>query len=236
MDTPTGYEQNADQIAYWNGPGGSAGGPAGCARHPAAAGFDILIDAKPAAGERAIDVGCGSGATSIAFAQKVALAGCVFGIDVSGPGAGAGATEWCLRTCRSISRWRTRPSIHRIPQAMIFSPRFGVSFLSIRCPSRIWWKAIKPTGRLANGWREPRENPSLHGAAAGSLQTSFRSCRRKGRRIRDRSRVSLPPRSASAVSRARQVSTAIEMEAANLALSDVAIGRGLEAAVQAHSK
>ena len=36
-------------------------------------------------GERVIDVGCGSGATAIAFAREVAPSGHVLGVDISGP-------------------------------------------------------------------------------------------------------------------------------------------------------
>jgi ubiquinone/menaquinone biosynthesis C-methylase UbiE len=47
---------------------------------------DILIDrAKPQSGERVVDVGCGSGFTSLAFARKVGSSGHVLGVDVSGP-------------------------------------------------------------------------------------------------------------------------------------------------------
>ena len=87
MDNPQGHEENADQIAYWNGPGGQRWADRQAAQDillkPVA---DLLIDrAKPTTGERIIDVGCGSGATTIAFAQKVGPSGHVVGVDVSGP-------------------------------------------------------------------------------------------------------------------------------------------------------
>src|SRR3978361_1481332 len=65
MDTPTGHEQNADQIAYWNGPGGQRWASRQQAQDIVLAPVaDVLIDrAKPGTGERIIDVGCGSGAT-----------------------------------------------------------------------------------------------------------------------------------------------------------------------------
>ena len=87
MDAPRGHDQNADQIAYWNGPGGQRWANRQQAQDvllkPVA---DLLIDrAGIEAGESVIDVGCGSGAVSIAAAQKVGPAGMVLGIDVSGP-------------------------------------------------------------------------------------------------------------------------------------------------------
>src|SRR5260370_7641906 len=87
MDAPTGHEQNADQIAYWNGPGGQRWANRQQTQDILLAPIaDLLIDrAKPSVGERIIDVGCGSGATTIAFARKVAPSGHAFGIARSGP-------------------------------------------------------------------------------------------------------------------------------------------------------
>src|SRR5690606_39686840 len=41
--------------------------------------------AAPAAGERALDVGCGAGETTLAAARRVAPAGAVLGVDISEP-------------------------------------------------------------------------------------------------------------------------------------------------------
>jgi SAM-dependent methyltransferase len=163
MDTPTGHEQNADQIAYWNGPGGKRWADRQAAQDillkPIA---DALIDrAQPKAGERIIDVGCGSGATSIAFAQKVGSSGHVFGIDVSGP---------MLERARA-SAPRDLPVDFALADATVYpfdpasfdllASRFGVMFFAE--PSRSFAnlrKALRPSGRLAFAcWREPRDNP-----------------------------------------------------------------------------
>src|SRR5256886_11102439 len=87
MDIPAGHDLNADQIAYWNGPGGQHWTERQQVQDTLLAPVsDILIDrAKPRAGERIVDVGCGCGATTIAFAQKVGPTGHVYGIDVSAP-------------------------------------------------------------------------------------------------------------------------------------------------------
>ena len=87
MDTPTTHDQNADQVAYWNGPAGQRWADRQAAQDvllkPVA---DLVVDrASSKPGERVIDVGCGSGATTIVFARKVAPSGHVFGVDVSGP-------------------------------------------------------------------------------------------------------------------------------------------------------
>jgi ubiquinone/menaquinone biosynthesis C-methylase UbiE len=163
MESPIGHDQNADQIAYWNGPGGQRWADRQQAQDillkPIA---DTLIDrAKPKAGERIIDVGCGSGATSIAFAQQVGSSGHVFGIDISGP---------MLARARA-SAPRELPVDFALADATIYpfdpasfdllASRFGVMFFAE--PSRSFAnmrKALRPSGRLAFAcWREPRENP-----------------------------------------------------------------------------
>src|SRR5258706_13745340 len=87
MDIPAGHDLNADQIAYWNGPGGQHWTERQQVQDTLLAPVsDILIDrAKPEAGEQIVDVGCGCGATTIAFARKIGPTGHVFGIDVSAP-------------------------------------------------------------------------------------------------------------------------------------------------------
>src|SRR5258708_13747056 len=87
MNIPTGHDLNADQIAYWNGPGGQHWTDRQQAQDTLLTPVsDILIDrAKVRAGERIVDVGCGCGATSIAFAQKVGPTGHALGVDISVP-------------------------------------------------------------------------------------------------------------------------------------------------------
>ena len=87
METPTGHDQNADQIAFWNGLAGQHWTDRQQAQDTILAPVsDILIDrAKARAGERIVDVGCGCGATTIALAQKVGPTGHVLGIDISKP-------------------------------------------------------------------------------------------------------------------------------------------------------
>src|SRR6202451_3181127 len=87
METPIGHDQNADQVAYWNGPGGQRWAD----RQPTqdivlAPVADVLIDrARVKTGERILDIGCGAGATTYAFAEKVGPAGRVVGVDISAP-------------------------------------------------------------------------------------------------------------------------------------------------------
>ena len=165
MDSPTGHDRNADQIAYWNGPGGQRWADRQQAQDillaPVA---DILIDrARAKAGERIIDVGCGCGATTIAFAQKVGPTGHVLGVDISAP---------MLARARQVAP-AGLPVDFVLADATVYpfdpasfdllASRFGVMFFADPALSFAnMRKALRPSGRLAFAcWREPRENPWL---------------------------------------------------------------------------
>jgi ubiquinone/menaquinone biosynthesis C-methylase UbiE len=232
MEPLTGHERNADQIGYWNGPGGQHWTDRQQAQDLLLAPIsDILIDrAKPQTGERIVDVGCGCGGTSIAFAQRVGSTGHVLGIDISAP---------MLARARQIAPVGM-PVDFVLADATIYPfvsgsfdllvSRFGVmffaepalSFANIR-------RALRRSGRLTFAcWREPRDNPWL----MTPLQAVYKHVPK------------LPqlgpedPGPFSFASEARVIRilseagfSGIAMEACHLAL-DVAIGRGLDAAVE----
>jgi SAM-dependent methyltransferase len=232
MDAPAGHEENAGQIAYWNGPAGGRWADRQAAQDillgPVA---DILIDrAKPVSGERVIDVGCGSGATAIAFGRKVAPSGHVFGIDISNP---------MLERARA-SAPKDLPIDFVLADATVYpfdpqsvdllASRFGVMFFADPVLSFTnMRKALRPSGRLAFAcWREPRENPWM----LAPLQAVYKHVPK------------LPPQgpedpgpfafaSEERVNRILNAAgfTDIAMEPYPLSL-DIAIGGGLDAAVQ----
>ena len=163
MNMPTSQDQNADQIAYWNGPGGQRWANRQHAQDILLAPvLDILINrAKAKSGERIVDVGCGNGSTTLAFAREVGPTGHVLGIDVSAPmlvrarqAAPADApVEFVLAdaTVYSFDRWSFDLVASRF--GVIFFAEPALSFANIR-------SALRPSGRLAFAcWREPRENP-----------------------------------------------------------------------------
>src|SRR6185437_15993623 len=87
MDAPQGHERNADQIAYWNGPGGQRWSDRQAAQDLLLAPISDILSSRIAAkpGKRILDIGCGCGGLSIALAGQVAPEGSVLGVDISAP-------------------------------------------------------------------------------------------------------------------------------------------------------
>ena len=236
MDTPAGHDQNADQIAYWNGPGGQHWTDRQQTQDILLAPVsDILIDrAKAKAGERIVDVGCGCGATTIAFAQKVGPAGHVFGIDISAP---------MLARARQIAPAGI-PVDFALADATVYPfvsgsfdlvvSRFGVMFFAKPAISFANMRtALRPSGRLTFAcWREPRDNPWL----MAPLQAVYKHVPK----LPQLGPEDPGPFSFASEQRVIRILSeagfsGIEMEPCNLSL-DVAVGRGLDAASKRRSK
>ena len=173
MEAPVGHDRNADQIAYWNGPGGQRWADRQQTQDVLLAPVsNVLIDRAAVAGERIVDVGCGCGATTIALAQKVGPTGHVLGIDISAPML---ARARQLAPAGSAGRFRAR----RRHGLSVRPCKFRSSDLALRrdvlrrtrallCQSAQGAAAVGPAGvRLLA--RAPRK-PVFHGAAAGGLQ------------------------------------------------------------------
>jgi ubiquinone/menaquinone biosynthesis C-methylase UbiE len=232
METPTGHDENADQIAYWNGPGGQRWADRQEMQDILLAPIaKLLIDrAQIKSAERAIDIGCGSGAVSIAVAQKVGKSGHVLGIDVSAP---------MLARARQIAPEGlpidfvlADATIHPFERAScdLLISRFGVMFFAE--PARSFGnlrKALKPSGRLAFAcWREPRENPFF--------MTPLQAVYKHVPKLPPLGPEDPGPFSFASEQRLRRILSEagfsdVRMEPCNLAL-DPAVGRGLDAAVQ----
>jgi len=229
---PTGHDLNADQIAYWNGPGGQHWTDRQQMQDILLAPVsDILIDrAQPKAGERIADVGCGCGATTLAFAQKVGPSGHVFGIDISAP---------MLARARQIAPVEM-PVDFVLADATVypFDPasfdlmvsRFGVMFFAQPAVSFAnLRRALRPSGRLTFAcWREPRDNPWL----MLPLQAAYQHVPK----LPQLGPEDPGPFAFASEQRVQRILSeagffGIEMERRDLSL-DVAIGRGLDAALE----
>ena len=233
MDTPTGHDLNADQIAYWNGAAGQRWTDRQASQDVLLAPVsEILIDrAGVRAGERMFDVGCGCGAIAIALAQLIAPAGHVLGIDISAP---------MLARARQVTP-AGLPVEFVLADATVypFEPasfdllvsRFGVMFFAEPVLSFAnMRRALRPSGRLAFAcWREPRENPWM----MAPLQAVYKHVPK----LPQQGPEDPGPFAFASEARVHRILgeagfSGIAMEPCNLVL-DVAIGRGLDAAVEA---
>lgn len=125
---------------------------------------EILLDsARPQPGERVLDVGCGAGASSLAFAAAVGPGGSVCGIDVSRPlleRARARVREAALAT---VSFVEADAQEHAFPGAAfdLVVSRFGMMFfadpVAAFCNLRT---ALRTGGRMAFvAWSGAEANP-----------------------------------------------------------------------------
>src|SRR6266850_5408901 len=232
MSIPTGQDQNADQIAYWNGPGGQRWANRQHAQDILLAPvLDILINrAKARSGGRIVDVGCGNGSTTLAFAREVGPAGHVLGIDVSAPmlarareAAPADApVEFVLADATVYPFDRQTFDLVASRFGVMFFAEPALSFANIR-------SALRPSGRLAFAcWREPRDNPWM----MEPLQAVYKHVPK----LPQLGPEDPGPFSFASEQRVQRILSeagfsGIEMQRCDLSL-DVATGRGLDAAVE----
>ncbi len=232
MEPPTGHDQNADQIAYWNGPGGQHWTDRQQSQDVLLAPIsNILIDRAHAnSGGRIVDVGCGCGATSIAFAQRVGPTGHVLGIDISAP---------MLARARQMAP-AGMPVDFVLADATIYPfdagnfdllvSRFGVMFFAEPALSFAnMRKALRPSGRLVFVcWREPHDNPWL--------MTPLQAAYKHAPKLPQLGPEDPGPFAFASEARIQRILdeagfSGVEMERCDLSL-DVAVGRGLDAAVE----
>jgi ubiquinone/menaquinone biosynthesis C-methylase UbiE len=232
MDTTNRHEKNADQAAYWNGPGG---------RHwterqemqdgVLAPVSQVLIGAAAiAAGERVLDIGCGCGATTLEIAARVGPGGHALGLDISEPMLARARERTPPGAPASFIAADATVYPFEPGRADLIASRFGVMFFAEPALSFAnMRKALRGGGRLAFVcWREPRQNPWL----MLPLQEAYKFAPR----LPELGPEDPGPFSFASEERVRRVLSeagfsSIAMQPADLSL-DVAVGNGLEAAVE----
>lgn len=123
----------------------------------------LLAVAAPAAGERVIDVGCGSGTTVLALAGHVGPEGGVLGVDVAARSLERARARVIETGVRGVTLEVGDAATHGFAPGgadLVFS-RFGVMFFAdpVAAFGNLR-RAVRPGGRLAlAAWRAAAENP-----------------------------------------------------------------------------
>jgi SAM-dependent methyltransferase len=155
-----------EQAARWNGPGGNAWVETQALLDDVLRPFEeLLIEAMPT--EQAghvLDVGCGTGGTTVAVARRLGPASRCVGIDISEPMITA-ARERAEREGTPVS------FIHADAQEHVFEPaafdavisRFGVMFFNdpVRAFANLRRAARDGAALRFISWRGPAENPFM---------------------------------------------------------------------------
>jgi SAM-dependent methyltransferase len=161
-----GKAANEDQTALWNGLGGRGWVNAQAILDAMLRPFeDRLLEAvEVERGGRVLDVGCGTGSTTLAFARLVGPRGRCVGVDVSEP---------MLALARERARRERSPAtfLHADAQAHAFTPgsfdaivsRFGVMFFDdfVRAFANLRRAARAGAALRFVAWRAPAENPFM---------------------------------------------------------------------------
>ncbi len=155
---------NADQVAFWSGRAGAAW----VARQ---AQFDgmmtpilemLLETARPATGERVLDLGCGTGASLLRVADAVGPRGHVTGVDISVPMLGLARHRVAEAGLGHVEPLNADAQIHPFDQGFDLAlSRFGVMFFAdpVAAFANIR-AAMRPRGRLAFvTWAGMADNP-----------------------------------------------------------------------------
>ena len=152
---------NEDQIKYWNeGAGENWTQLQATMDRNLSAIHAVLMDfAAPAPGMAVLDIGCGTGTTTLALADRVGPEGKVTGLDISSPMLGLAKQRAQGQPAVDFVLADASAAQFRGDYDLLFS-RFGVMFFDDPVGAfRNLRGALKPGGRLAFVcWRTPPEN------------------------------------------------------------------------------
>jgi len=158
---------NAEQIRYWNDTAGAkwTAFQQVLDEQLGALGRRAMDEAGVAPGERAIDVGCGCGDTTIELGRRVGPEGTVVGIDLSAPMLERAVTQARAAQVANVRFENADAQTHRFPPGqydLVFS-RFGVMFFADPAVAFTNLRAaVRAGGRIGFVcWQALRENPWL---------------------------------------------------------------------------
>jgi SAM-dependent methyltransferase len=133
----------------------------------------LLAEAAPAPGEAVIDIGCGAGATTLAFAAAVGPAGRVLGVDISGQLLARAAERAAAAGLGRIGWLHADAQAGPLPDGFdVAVSRFGMMFFDdpVAAFARIG-ATLRPGGRLVfAAWGPAEANPWFGEAFRAALR------------------------------------------------------------------
>ena len=162
------HQADDDQATLWNGPAGRAWVDAQAALDQMLKPFeDLLVEGLSVGGSipgRVLDVGCGTGGTTVAVAQRLGPGGRSTGIDISAPMLAA-ARARAEREGTPVSFIQADAQVHAFESASFdkIISRFGVMFFEDPTQAFANLRAAAREGAelLCVAWRSPAENPFM---------------------------------------------------------------------------
>jgi SAM-dependent methyltransferase len=162
-------QANGEQKALWNGPAGEAWVEAQAALDamfkPLEAALVEAAQVNP--GDRALDVGCGAGATTLAVAQRLGANGRCVGVDISQPLIAAARARAERENARASFLCADAQTHAFAPASVdVIVSRFGVMFFddSVQAFANLR-RAARSRARLRFvAWRAAAENPFMTAA------------------------------------------------------------------------
>ena len=142
----------------------------------AAFGNKALDTLDPQSGERILEIGCGTGTTTLALGERVGVSGEILAADLSQPMINKAIERADLGAQHPITFVEVDAQVHNFPTAMfdaVYS-RFGVMFFDDPVAAfRNIRKAVRPGGRMVYVcWADRKANPWIRipaGAAKAFL-------------------------------------------------------------------
>jgi SAM-dependent methyltransferase len=163
------HENGDEQTRLWNGPAGRSWVDAQELLDQVLKPFEDMLtaDVVRGSGDRVLDVGCGTGSTTLAIARELGASGRCTGIDISAPMIAAAQARAEREGVRAdfiradAQRYEFEPESFD----MIVS-RFGVMFFDdpVRAFANLRRSARKGARLRFVAWRSPAENPFMTAA------------------------------------------------------------------------
>jgi SAM-dependent methyltransferase len=159
------FPDNADQADYWNTARGEQWviHQAALDARLALVSEALLARAAARAGERAVDIGCGTGATTLELAERVGKEGAVLAVDISEPMLALAGRRSAERGHAQVRFLQADAQSHGFDQAAcdLLLSRFGVMFFSDPVAAfNNLARALRSGGRLAFVcWGSLEDNP-----------------------------------------------------------------------------